>query len=434
MDVAFAQAGGGDADEAGFFGEFAKRGGADVAHAALEAADELVGERAERTFVGDAAFDAFGHGLATLFGVLHRRVPVGAGIHRADRTHAAVGLESAALVKNGFAGCFFRASEEAADHHAGRAGGDGFGDVAGIFDAAIGDDGNSGALGGARGFHDSGELRHACAGDDARGANRAGADADFESVDAERDEVFRGFVGGDVSGDELRFGKALANGFDGVHDARGVAMGGVDGEDVGLGFGHFEGAFEVVAGCTDGRANAQAALFVFRRARVGAFFLDVFYRDEAFEIEVLVDDEKFFDAMFLQDAFGFVERGADGHGDKIFLGHHRADELGMIFFKAQVAVGEDSGEASAARDGKAGDAVLGHDFEGLAERNVRGNRNGVNDHATFGALYAVDFFALAVDGHVAVDEADAALAGDGDGQTGFGYGVHGGGGQGNVER
>ena len=72
----------------------------------------------------------------------------------------------------------------------------------------------------------------------------------------------------------------------------------------------------------------------------------------------MIDDEKFFDAVFLQDAFGFVKRGADRNGDQIFLGHHRVDQLGVIFFKAQIAVGENSREARTASHGQAGDAVL----------------------------------------------------------------------------
>ena len=55
----------------------------------------------------------------------------------------------------------------------------------------------------------------------------------------------------------------------------------VYGEDVGLGFGHFDGALEVVASGADGGANAQAALFVFGSARVFALFLYVFYCDES---------------------------------------------------------------------------------------------------------------------------------------------------------
>ena len=44
VDVAFAEAGGGDAEEAGFFLHLADVACAAVAHAAAEAADELVDE------------------------------------------------------------------------------------------------------------------------------------------------------------------------------------------------------------------------------------------------------------------------------------------------------------------------------------------------------------------------------------------------------
>ena len=76
-------------------------------------------------------------------------------------------------------------------------------------------------------------------------------------------------------------------------------------------------------------------MVVFRGAGIFEFFLDVLNGDEAFEVEVLIDDEKFFDAMFLQDSFGFVERGADGDGDEIVLGHHRSRRAGCDFFRSE---------------------------------------------------------------------------------------------------
>ena len=98
----------------------------------------------------------------------------------------------------------------------------------------------------------------------------------------------------------------MANGFDGFDDALGVAVGGVDGEDVGADFGHFDGALEEIAGGANGGADAEAAVIVFGGAGIFEFFLDVFYGDEAFEVEILIDDEKFFDAVLLKDFFGFV--------------------------------------------------------------------------------------------------------------------------------
>ena len=59
-------------------------------------------------------------------------------------------------------------------------------------------------------FDDRGDLRHSGAGHDARGADRAGPDADFESVNAKRDQIARAFGCCDVSGDELHFRQADA--------------------------------------------------------------------------------------------------------------------------------------------------------------------------------------------------------------------------------
>ena len=62
---------------------------------------------------------------------------------------------------------------------------------------------------------------------------------------------------------------------------------------------------------------------------------------------------------------------------------------------------------------------------------VDGDR--VDDHAAFTALDAVHFLGLPLDGHVAVDDADAALLRQRDGQVRFGDGVHGRRSDGNVE-
>src|SRR6266850_6045210 len=74
VDVGFAEAGGGDTDEFAFFGELVQGAGADVAHAAFQAANELIGEAAERSFIGDTSFNAFRNGLAALGRSEERRV------------------------------------------------------------------------------------------------------------------------------------------------------------------------------------------------------------------------------------------------------------------------------------------------------------------------------------------------------------------------
>src|ERR1700691_6536504 len=130
--------------------------------------------------------------------------------------------------------------------------------------------------------------------------------------------------------------------------------------------------------------------------------------------------------MALQDLFGFVEGGAYRNSDEIILGHHRADGLVEVTFETQIAVGENANEARAASDGQARHFVFIHDVERLADGKFRGDGDGVNDHAAFRTLYAVHLLRLAVNGHVAVDEADAA-------QARVRYCVHGRGDDGNIE-
>src|ERR1041385_1029918 len=281
VDVALAQAGGGDAEEAGLCLQLVDVAGAAVAHAALQTADQLVDEIGDRAFGGDAAFDALGNKLAAGF----LGVPVAAALrHGAHRAHAAVGLERAALIEDGFAGAFVGAGEKAADHDAIGAGGESLGDIAGIFDAAIGDQRDVGLASGARAFRDGGDLRNAGAGNYARGADRAGADSDLDSIDAEGDQVHGALVGGDVAGDELHFGQLALDGFDGVEHAGAVAVGPIEGEHVALAFDALLCALEESAGGAERGPDAQAALRVLGRFGVIHLLLNVFDGDEALEL------------------------------------------------------------------------------------------------------------------------------------------------------
>src|SRR5665213_139319 len=163
---------------------FAHARAGDLDELGARAAHQLVDDRRQRPLVGNAALDALGHQLfrgALAFGVLE--IAVGAALpHRAQRAHAAVALVRAALVELDVAGRLLGAREQAAEHHARRAGGDGLADVAGIADAAVGDQRNAGLGDPFDGELDRGDLWHADAGHDPRRADRARANADLDGV------------------------------------------------------------------------------------------------------------------------------------------------------------------------------------------------------------------------------------------------------------
>ncbi len=402
----------------------------------------------------DAAFDAFGDelGEAVLGGalaggevgalsvaevvevVLALEVAfAGALGHGGERAHAAVGLEGAALVEDGFAGAFVDAGEERAHHADAGSGSDGLGDVSGVLDAAVGDDGDALFRGGAGGFADGGDLGHAGAGDHAGGADGPGADTDLDGVGSGVDEREGSVVGGDVAGEEGDGGVGFFDGADGFEDARGVAVGGVDGEGVDAHFDEAGGALEEVSRGPDGSGDAEAALLVLGGVGVFQLFLDVLDGDEAFELVVVIDDEEFLDAVLVEDVLGLLERGADGHGDEVLLGHDGVDGEVGAGDEAEVAVGENADELAVLGDGDAGDLVTAHDLEGGGDGFLGRDGDGVDDHAGFRALDLVDFAGLLLDGEVAVNDSHAALLGHGDGEAALGDGVHGGGHERGVE-
>ena len=105
-----------------------------------------------------------------------------------------------------------------------------------------------------------------------------------------------------------------------------------------------------------------------------------------------------------------------------------------VALEADVAVCQDAHKARALRHRQAGNPVLGHDFERAMQRGVRRDGHRIDDHAAFRALHAVHLLGLPIDGHVAMDEPDAALARDGDGQARVGDRIHGRSDDGDVDR
>ena len=339
-----------------------------------------------------------GHGGGRIaFGALEVAL-AGSLRHGADRSHAAIRLERAALVQNQFAGAFVGAGEERSDHDGARARGQSLGDVAGILDAAIGDDRNARIFGGAVGFGDRRDLRNAGAGDDARGADGAGPDADLDAVGAGASQFAGAVEGGDVAGEQFHVRAAFdLTSFTASRTLRGVPVRAVDGEHVDFGLGQFLRALQKISGGADGRAYAQAALRIFRGVGILQFLLDVFDRDQALEVVLVVDDQKFFDAMFVKNFFGFFERGSHGNRDEIFLGHHLVDGNVEAGFEAQIAIGENADQLSVLGDGHAGDLVLAHDLERIADLVGGEHGDRIDDHAAFRALHLVDFVGLLLD-------------------------------------
>ena len=132
--------------------------------------------------------------------------------------------------------------------------------------------------------------------------------------------------------------------------------------------------------------------------------------------------------MAMQQFLGLLALDALADRDQIVLRHQLAHRLRRVAGEADIAVGEDAGQLAGflLDDGNAGDMVLRHQAQRLAQRGVGVDGHRIDDHAGFEFLDPPHLLGLPFDRQVAVDHADAAGLRHGNRQPALGHGVHGG--------
>ena len=288
--MAFAQPRRRGAAELGVVLQLGDGGVAGIAHGGAQPADELVDDVGGRPLVGDPAFDAFGDEIETV-GYLFLEVPVGRPPgHGAEGAHAAIGFVRPALEQEHLARAFVGAGEQGPDHAAFGARRDGLGQVAGILDAAVGDERDFGLPARLRRLDDGRELRHADAGDHARRADGAGPDADLDAIGAGVDQRPGAVGGGDVAADHLDIVGKLLDLFHRLQDGGRMAVRGVDDDDVDASIEQRLGPGDAVVADAGGRGDPEASLFVLAGVGVCLGLFHVLDRDQADAAERAVDD------------------------------------------------------------------------------------------------------------------------------------------------
>ena len=271
-------------------------------------------------------------------------------------------------------------------------------------------------------------MRRADSGDDARGADRSGAHADFDRGGARGNQISRAFGGDHVAGNDGDAGPATGAFFQLREHRFGVAGGGVDGDDIGAGFDQRVPRLKGAGADADGGTDAQATFRIFAGLTVLHGLDDIRSGHQADESSVGIDEGKFFDAVFVEDRFGFRLRTTGRGGDQpLARRHHVFHENIVVLFHPDIPAGDDAEHDVLAIDhGETLDAGLAHTAAELSERGVRGDGLGVGDDDVFGAFDPPHHGDLFVQGAVAVDDADAAFSRQRHGEAFLRNGVHGG--------
>ena len=148
-----------------------------------------------------------------------------------------------------------------------------------------------------------------------------------------------------------------------------------------------------------------------------------------------IHHRQFLDFVFLQNFRGSIQIGRLARGNQSVFGHYFVDPLFHFALETQIAVGNNSHQRVIFRHHRnAANFVLSHHSQRIGNRFFGMNADGIQYHTVFGTFHGAHLLCLIVNGHIFVDNADAAFARNSDSHSGFGNGVHCGRHHGDVER
>ena len=177
-------------------------------------------------------------------------------------------------------------------------------------------------------------------------------------------------------------------------------------------------------------AHAQTARRVTRCIGEAGLLGDVLHRDQALELERIVDDQDALQLVLVEQRLGLFGRGAVFFvdGDELLARRHDLVDLDVVAcLKTQVTASDDANHLAAVAYGESRDAQLLRQLKHLQHRVLWRDHHGITQHAGFIALDLGHVRCLLLRCEVFVHDADAALLGDGDSQACFRHSVHGGG-------
>ena len=279
------------------------------------------------------------------------------------------------------------------------------------------------------------QLRHAHARHDARGANGTGADAHFHRIRARFCQVQRRRRRGNVAADNLHIGEGLLHPFHTVNHALAVPVRRVHHQHIHARFHQRPHARFGFAARAHRRAHAQTPLAVFVGIGKLGVFNDVFHRNQAFELVLLIQNKHAFDFMPVHQFACFFNTRANGHGNQFFArGHNSAHGQIQARFKTQIAVGNNADYLAVFYHRQARHFALALLAlrQQIANQFIGRHGNRVFHHAAFMAFHLADRQGLLFNGHVFVNDADAAFLRHRNRQARLGNRVHGGRQQGQV--
>src|SRR5690606_38726032 len=189
--------------------------------------------------------------------------------------------------------------------------------------------------------------------------DRAGANAHFHPIGTRFYQRQRCGRGGDITADNLNVRVAALNNAHPLNDVFRVTMSGIYHQNIHPCFN--QGSDELISIWASAHAgtNAQTTFRIFTGSGITFSVVNVFYRNQTTQLEVVIDYQNFFNAVFMQQAAHFVRARPLFNGYQLLFGRHDARHQGVeIRLKAHIPADYDTDQLALLPEGNAGKIVL----------------------------------------------------------------------------
>ena len=151
-----------------------------------------------------------------------------------------------------------------------------------------------------------------------------------------------------------------------------MTMCGIQNNNVNLGFCQSCHTIQNIGSNTNTCTAEQTSLCILCCKRIFDRLLNILDRDQALQIEVLINDRQLLFSCLCQNLLCFFQCDTFGSRNQTFTGHGFFNLLGKICLEFQVAVGNDADQLFALCDRDTGNTEFCHQFIGICKGMLRG--------------------------------------------------------------
>ena len=411
-----------NANKLSSFLKFCNSFAAAVTHTCADTAEKLEDRVGNRSFVRNAAFNAFGNELN---GVLLEVSVLGALFHRSKRTHTTVNLKASAHVDFFFAGAFLTTCKERTKHNSICTCSKSLNHIAAILDTTVCNNGDIVFCSSACRIINSSDLRNTDTCNDTSCADRTGADTNLNSVSTCKDHILSSRTCSYVTANDLAIGVRIFNLVKCIEHALSMAVSRVKNENVNTCSDKSACSVKNVSCYTDRSTAEESAVSIFCGIGIFGRFLNIFDRNKTGKLAFFINDRKLFYFTAAKYLLSLFMSCAFRSSNKIFSCHNIVDRHIHSCKETHITVCNDTNKITAVvHDRHTGDPVFVHKFFRFVNFVFGVERERISDNAILTSLNLFNLVSLKFDRHILMNNTDTAFASHSNSHICFSNSIH----------